>query len=263
MERPAWAARPFRQFLAYAGESRRIMHMSETGIRMLRAVPKAVDALAVLLTKEESESQEHIDEVERAAEIASFAEAECARGFPLLHAHHLVGLWGALEAAFEDVQIAFLLNDPRALTAEPFTRIKIPLAEFESTEREDRMRILSREFQRMVGLERRQGCERFEALLEPLGLSGRVTPECKRLIYEMQQVRNVLVHRGGISDRRLVEACPWMNLKVGDPVLVTWSGLSSYESALTEYITEVTCRIGKRFGIDMSSVTRKTNEEGI
>jgi hypothetical protein len=260
---PHWSTEPFKRYLAYLEESDRILRLSMTGIGLLRTMPRAMEALAMAEPPAESERENHIKGLEKVKEAAEFATTEVERGFPLLHAHTLVGIWGAMEATVEDVQVAFLLNDAETLRNEAFSKIKVPLAHFESLEREERMRLLAHEFERNLGMTRREGVERFEGLLEPLGLSGKVEPAQKKAIYEMHHVRNVLVHRAAIADRRIVEGCPWLNLKVGDRVVVTPGSLLGYGNALTQYVTELICRVGTNFGMDMRGVKKpsKATEE--
>lgn len=52
------------------------------------------------------------------------------------------------------------------------------------------------------------GVARFETLLALVELSGAIDEEHRKGLFELQQVRNVIVHRAGIVDRRLREQCP-------------------------------------------------------
>ncbi len=76
---------------------------------------------------------------------------------------------------------------------------------------------------------RSYGVDRFEHLLEAFDLSGPVEEEIKKHMYAFHHIRNVLVHRGGKADRRLVEKCPWLNLFVGDQVFVTRQSYNMYD----------------------------------
>jgi uncharacterized protein YutE (UPF0331/DUF86 family) len=49
------------------------------------------------------------------------------------------------------------------------------------------------------------GCGRFESLLDTIGLGGSVEETVKRLFLELSQVRNIVVHKAGKADKRIVE----------------------------------------------------------
>lgn len=95
--------------------------------------------------------------------------------------------------------------------------------------------LLAELLEREVGAPLKVGVDRFEELLKCIGLSGSVPDGVGRTIFEMGQVRNVLVHRGGIVDRRFVSACPWLGLNPGDKVSVDRESLSRFASAALDY----------------------------
>ena len=76
----------------------------------------------------------------------------------------------------------------------------------------------------------------------------------RKNLIELNQVRNVLVHRGGKADRRFNDACPWLGKAVGDPVTITHAAFVKYFESVSSYTVELIARVGVRFGVDMSSV---------
>jgi hypothetical protein len=150
--------------------------------------------------------------------------------------------------AVEDVLVSFLMNDAAILRHEAFSKLKVPLSEFEILEKEERMRVLIAELERNPLLSRKHGVDRFELLLEPFGLGGTIDAEVKKGIREMHHVRNVLVHRGGRADRRLVEGCPWLGLELGRSVTINHDAFGRYLKALISYVTELLYRIHSAFG---------------
>jgi hypothetical protein len=161
-----------------------------------------------------------------------------------------MGLWSALEVMVEDMLVAFLMNDSEILKNEAFSKIRLPLSEFKMLEKEERMRFLINEFERNQGTNRKHGVDMFEILFEPFGLGGTVKPEVKKNMREMHHVRNVLVHRGDKADRRIVEGCPWLGLRVGDIVAVRHEQFGRYMHALIEYVLELLDRLDHKFGYD-------------
>jgi hypothetical protein len=204
---PEYARKPLQWFLDYQQECSKLLECSMRGM---------------LLLKDTADAE------------AAFVQQECVNGFPLLHAHTLVGCWGAFEAAMEDLSIELLLNEPTWRKGEAFSRLKIPLAVYESLEPDERMRLLIQELQRSQGGNRKRGTAPFEHALNQFQLS--VDPGIKQTIWEMLNVRNVIVHRGSVADRRLVDACPEMELKIGQLVIVTKPDLNRYTDALSKSI---------------------------
>jgi hypothetical protein len=108
------------------------------------------------------------------------------------------------------------------------------------------MRVLLGELERsVIG---KQGVDCSEPLLDTFGLSGPVDKTTKAAIYEMQQVRNVVVHRGGRADRRFVEACPGWGAKVNQPLKVMAKHCWDYRRAVAGYVLTVAERVAARLG---------------
>jgi hypothetical protein len=217
---PEYARKPLQWFLEYQQECSKLLECSMRGMLLLQDTP-------------DSE--------------AAFVQQECVNGFPLLHAHVVVGCWGAFEAAMEDLGIGLLINEPIWLQGEAFSRLKIPLAEYENLEPDERMRLLIEELQRSQGGKRKPGTASFEHVLNHFQLSGEVDPETKQTIWEMLNVRNVIVHRGSVADRRLVNACPRMGLKIGQLVIVTNPILNRYADALSRCIRSLMEQLSQRY----------------
>jgi hypothetical protein len=230
------------------------------GISGLRGVPEAIKVLREVYDqkeqkeKEESPARELIP-LEEAQAIADFAQSEVDKGFPILHAHALVGLWGTIEVMVEDLIIAFLINEDALLKRDAFSKVRIPLADFEGLEKEERMRLLVVELERASGLNRKFGVDRFESLLGPIDLSGTVEPDIRKEVRALHHIRNIVVHRASVADRRMVEGCPWLNLQIGEKVVVTHDVINRSNKALVGYVVELIHRVGDRFGVDTRNNT--------
>ena len=266
---PDYAADPLRRFMDYARESERLLHISMRGLSMVQRAPQLLQALAkvepildhdVPADKQAAKALETQRSLELAKTDAEFADIEEKSGFPLLHAHTLVGLWGALEAAIEDMMVGILLNEPQLLQSDAVGKVKIPIAEFETLEKEERMRLLITEVERNCGYSKKFGVDCFDALLETIGVAGAVDPEVKKTCREMHSLRNVIVHRNSIVDRRLVSACPWLGLRIGDKVTVTHDDLGRYYRALIQYGLAITYRLGERYDVDIDAKIRHNLE---
>lgn len=254
---PRYVAEPLLRFLDYLEESMRLLHTSMQGMGMITTIPNALTVLGERAYSEEmpddpkQRKQDFQRHLESAQKSAAFAEKERTQGFPLLHAHTLVGFWSALESAIEDAIVGMLVNEPDLLQNEVFSRVRIPLAEYELLEKEERMRFLVEEVERSHIPARRRGVDGFEGLLGVVGLTGPVDADLKKTLWELSHLRNVIVHRGSVADRQLVQKCPWLGLKVGDKVTVSHGALGRYYSALYDYLMTLIYRLGAKYGVDI------------
>lgn len=269
---PSYVASPLRSYLDYLDESMRLLHMSMGGIAMITSIPHSLEVLgegAYCSNPPEDpvkRKAEFLKELRQAQERARFAEKERDRGFPLLHAHTLVGVWGAFESALEDSIVGMLMNEPDLLQSEHFSKIKVSLADFLVLEKEDHVRYIVEEMSRSHSLVRRQGVDGFEIFLGFVGLSGAVDPAIKKTIWEVNHVRNVIVHRGSIADRKLVQSCPWLNYKVSDKITISHQALEKYVGTLTEYLNILIRRLCVKYDVDyekkVQAVLRIEDSEG-
>lgn len=68
-----------------------------------------------------------------------------------------------------------------------------------------------------------------------VGLGGSVAEKTRKSILELQQMRNVIVHRASVVDRRLLRLCPWLTLSVGDTLQLGYDKYNEYREAASEY----------------------------
>jgi hypothetical protein len=183
----------------------------------------------------------------RMVDNAEFSKTEREQGFPLLHAYTLVSVWGALEAAIEDMLVGVLLNEPAVLANDELAKTKIDLATFELLNKEERMRFLLSEIQRKPASGLAQGINSFENVLKVFGLSGPVDDDIKKELWELNHLRNLIVHRASRADLRFVQACPAMNLSVGDLVIVRHERYRDYIQAVAGYVQTIVRRLSARY----------------
>jgi hypothetical protein len=273
---PDYAADPLRRFLECWEACDRLVRMSMQGISMLRGVPRIIEVLEKVQPSIESanealatatDSGRVLSRLEKARAQAEFAQEECDNGFPLLHAHTLMGLWGSFEAAIEDMVVGILSNEPELLKRSVIGKVRMSVAEYETLEKDERMRAVLGEIQRNLGSGVKEGgLGTFEGVLEKIGLAGPVPADLAKTMWEIQNVRNCLVHRSGVADRRLITNCPWLNLRIGDSVVVKHDTLSAYSAGMCEYVVVLARRLGDRYGVDIQAridaVEKKRGSDG-
>lgn len=160
------------------------------------------------------------EEVERAKQLEGLAAREVSCDFPLLHSASTVLVWGALETTFRDFLVRWLVTFPRCRTASEFNNVKVRITEYESLDGEERMRYLVGQLEREFAAALKPGIGRFECLLKPFGIKPQLADNQRRDLSELVAVRNVIVHRAGIVDSRLLELCPWLEVTVGDSLVI-------------------------------------------
>jgi len=118
----------------------------------------------------------------------------------------------------------------------------VGLGEFVSLRREEQMHYIIRIIKREQSYEL-TGVYKFEDTLEKIGLSGDVDRAIKDSLHEMYQIRNLIVHRGGVIDRHFVGKCPYLNPVLDAQYLVSDKSLGVYYKAVGEYAMVVMHRI--------------------
>jgi len=217
----------------------RVLRLSIDGLLYISKMGPLVEALVNYEEVSGSDTVDSEPDIESARKRAEFAQQEIDSGFPVLYSQAVVACWGFIEATVEDLVVSLLMTEPQHLTHEQFRRIQIPLAEYGSLEPDERMRFLVKEFARKNSAGLKQGVSIFETLLGSVGLSGSVNEMVRRDLFELYHVRNVIVHRSGIADRRICEACPWLNLSPGQRVLVRSADYTKYSWAINEYFIDI------------------------
>src|SRR5439155_13673842 len=127
-----------------------------------------------------------------APELIATAKAQTADDHPFLHGHSLVAIWGAMETMVLDVVASWLRNRKQVLEHPKIADLKIPFGKFQSLGEDDRFDFAANELDRQRA--QGSGINRFESLLEPVGLSGFYEPVLGQNLHEMQQIRNVFAH---------------------------------------------------------------------
>jgi hypothetical protein len=215
-------------FLLRREELLRLVDVSSIALRSLSASARLSEAL-----------RHGAEVVETAREIEELALREVESDFPLLHNAATVLLWGALEASFRDFLVRWLVRNPSALRVPELQNVRVKVVEYEGLMGEDRMRYLVGILERELAASLRPGVGRYECLLKPFGISPKITDDERRDLNEMAAIRNVIVHRAGFADRRLLELCPWLGLEEGEAVNVSRDSFDRHMASASEYAAKI------------------------
>jgi hypothetical protein len=250
----AWASAPFEQFLDYVCDENRILRTCKSGLIQTRDMVGFIKALSKYKVQEENITEiEATKMVNVAVRQSEFAQQEIEKNFPLLHAHALISHWSALEALIQNIMISWFINVPDVLKSDTFRKIKISLADFECLDKNERMQLLFYDLEQHIKAKSKYGVDRFEVLLDTIDLSGSIDQDVKQSIYELSQVRNIIVHRASIADRKLVENCPWLNLAIGEIVIINSEKYHNYSEAMSKYVWCLLERVTLRLNIPISN----------
>lgn len=233
----AWVAEPFQYFLEDFNNSKDFLYITRTSMIYVLQFAKVYPILEHIAKTSNQESM-HIllRDPEKINEDKLLAEQYKNNEFAFLHSHATIHLWGSLEALVRTLLRNWLANVPAALQAEEVSRIKIGFAEYEALSPSDRYLYILRQLEDKLGSPFKQGAGRFESLLKIFGLGGEVEAEDRKLLFELSNVRNVLVHNRGVADKRFVEACSYLGLKEGEPLVITSESFEKYTQAVYNYV---------------------------
>lgn len=242
---PNWIVAIFEEFLEHQMDAARVLHLSMTGISMLRGRHGIVRALAKV--KGEADGPAEVDE--HLAKENELAQREVDNDFPLLHEQATVATWSALEAFIRSFVAKWLQSGPNAWQAESIKKLKVRLGDYESLQLSDRCLWVVDQLDQELSAPLRGGVNRFEALLKVFDLDGLVSEEQQKQLFELSQIRHVLLHRRGQADRKLLDACPWLKLAPGDRVKITHEMWQQYSDAVAGYVLDLVQRLRVRFGL--------------
>jgi hypothetical protein len=245
-ELPEWIRSPFQEFLDHQNSLSRVLHLSMSGIAMLRGRHQALKVLAEI----DGTVHERAIDLDAAAKEKELAETEVDNGFPLLHEQATVFLWGSLEFLILNVGAAWLRNHENAWRVDAINRLRVRLGDYEGLDPEARSVWIVELLDQELAGPLKAGVNRFESLLRVWGLDGPLDTDVGKVLLELSQVRNVIVHRRGRVDRKLSLACPWLGLEIGAPLKVTHSMWDGYNGAVAAYVLELIQRTRVVFGLE-------------
>ncbi len=240
---PPWAQEPFDYFWRYESDAARILALCIRGVTTVSHIPRIINILDHGKVRDEAAYVSNQFDAE-------FAKQEIKDDFSALHSHSVVTIWGALEVLVNDLATAWLINQPEALNRATVSKIRIPLSEYERLNKDERMRFLVKDITRSLNADFKMGVDKFEVVLDALGLGGAVNKNRKKILYEVSQVRNILVHRAGIVDRQFKEGCPWVKTPLGSKFKINPKLYNRYHNEVWRYTFDLNARVRNRLGIE-------------
>jgi hypothetical protein len=252
---PTWAKQPFDTFINDVEDLKSHYRLCVAGLYALRAMPGIVRTQINTPDPTDPENQRRLANSRNTADAAS---RQIAADFPQLRHWITVALWSHLESAITACIDAWFVHKI-PLTDEMFGKIKVSVSAWESKNVEEKSRWLLTELTRNVSSDLKPGVGRFESILHVIGLEGSVRDDLRKSVFELSEVRNLLVHRGGVIDERFADRCFSFKSMVGQRINITETMLDSYFASAIHYATIVLARIAKHHGYDVHDVEERLN----
>lgn len=219
-------------------ETIRLVELAAKGIFQLYSIGEIVDTYV-----QETSHNVDLNKLAKDKEERDFAKMEAERGFPFLYGQGVVWIWGQLEAFIEDLLATCMEKDSELMNIEMVRRIKLSLAQYESMSEKERKYYIIDNLQRDMQSKFKQGVTQFETILAVFKWSGKVDEQTKKELFELGNIRNILVHRKGVADKRIVESCPWLNMKIGECLKVDSISFHRYANTILLYVGMIIKRI--------------------
>lgn len=232
-------------------ELTRFVRVAWSGISYMSVARDMQQSIAKIRGKDSSEATVQAkSESDLLTDVESFSETQTKLGFPYLYGLAAIRVWSILEAMIQDLVRECLIEHERARSTEPVRKIKGPLLEFSTASPSMQAEFLVNQLANDLGSKLKKGVGRFESLLGAINLGGNVHETVAKQIFELSELRNAIVHRSSLADTRVVAACPWLKLNVGDKIQITPKQFQSYSLAARWYMCELALREHQTYSLD-------------
>lgn len=228
----AWLLDPIAQCTEYLAEEIMVAALSERGLIALNNLPFVLKAASHALKSTQAKAAMNKLLSESPGD-ARFAQEEITKEFPKTRAHSSIGFWAAIESCVEEVMINHLSRVPDAyeIMAERFPNAKHKHNPRRSEEDNHRKYVKDVE----STLNEPNVVRRYQLLLGAFHLSPELQPAHVDVLTELSEVRNVILHRRSMVDRRFLEKCPHLKLSVGQKYSIDRETYLRFYDACSEF----------------------------
>lgn len=170
--------------------------------------------------------------MKQAQSDSAFAAQEAKTGFKTICTHSAVAIWAAIETAIEQTLLNHIrtLPDSKAMMAAIAPSLSTDKLQ---TSSEADLRKLLRRWE--GALDEPDSIQRAVHMLAAMKLKMSLPEEVRRCLAEMGEVRNAVLHRGGVVDEWFVLKCPWVGLRLGDALVVDEAKLEAFIDAAHKF----------------------------
>lgn len=184
---------------------------------------------------------ERLKQEEEDLKILTFTNDQADKDYPYLFALVSVRLWAMAEAAARDVVVEALKKQSGPPDRSKLVKLKGPLGQLMGTDLDAQADLVADAlWQSAEG--RFRGVGRFDAVLELIGLGGSAPSPIDEVLIELSEIRHCVVHRGGLIDRRFLEACPWITMNLGSVLPASLKRYWFHRNAIYWYVLDLVRR---------------------
>lgn len=167
--------------------------------------------------------------------LLKFTDEEASRDYPYLISLASVRLWAMVEAAVREVLVECMKHSTDLPGVNEIAKLSGPVLPFVGASSEEQAAVLADMVWRSASPPL-PGVQRFDWLLERIGLAGETHTVIVEITRELSEVRHCVVHRGGQADQKLLRLCPWLQISVGEKLPSTLQRFWYYRTAAYAYI---------------------------
>ncbi len=246
-----WASEPYERCFNFIELAETVLTLSIRAIRDLEAKPRLVKMIAEI-----HRMQGHpIDQIDsetlyaNAVKDAGLARQEIAEDFQFLRGIAIISCWTAMEAFVDDLLVAWLMAEPACCAipyiAEQENKLQNKDPGYAALVGEEKMAALYTGVKRRRSSNTQGGVSGFEDLFTIFGLKGAPDTHIVSDLFESQKMRNLIVHRASIVDRKFLTECPSFEAryKLGDKIIIRDVDHARYKKSMLEYLVNVGARI--------------------
>ena len=192
-------------------------------------------------------SQHHCRECEqgnthRAKMIRERAQRVQASGYWFSNTLATVRLWSIFTAATEHALDMTIRSHPDQLKVAKDAKVSV--AEIVALPADEQRRLLAREIMDTL----RDGRRKTQDAMRAMGLKADYRKNHEHALTELWAMRNAIVHNGGCADRRTLEVCGWLPIRVGDRLPLQFDCFDIHASACELAIQNANLQLDKRDG---------------
>jgi len=218
---------------------------------VVRGMPKIIEVLTEVEGSKQNPSS--IVKLHHARKSAELANTEFEKDFPVLNGFVVVALWSWLEHFVKGFVALWIRHRRVALEVPAVLKLRVKLGEYLLLSKAEQAEFLVELLEQDLSSALKRGITRFESLLNPFGLSFQFSEKNSKNIFELQQVRNVIAHRNSHADKRICAECPWLKLKINQPVLVSSKMVRNYADSSAGFLLALLYQVGDLYGVNLRS----------
>lgn len=183
-------------------------------------------------------SRKHVQETELLLEAA---KKHNSTGAVSLIKQCIVSMYSILEFLVEDIAKCIFMYSKELMSLKDLKKATMTFEQAMNYSEEDVLNHFFVKYKESAVIGRKYGYERLDCLLCPLDINIKplLNKEEKNLISELAQIRNVIVHSGGVIDQQFISLFPNSNFIIGTDVNVDTELFTKYTKVAMKFNTSV------------------------